>query len=194
MQTLNLTKRPAKIGKSVNTRTEMHGEEEVPAQDIPLFDILLSAEELIAITDEPTAAQGLFKMEEDQYIPRFLAVDWIPLNHKFVGATVKMSGGVPATTYKNGKIKNIWFKAVGGGMTAIKCTLQVNPDNGQPSSQSLINAKVSVTIKAQLEQEGTDEDQPDLPLDHQASVGEDDQPTSHMGRKIQAHARKSKKK
>ena len=201
MQTLNLTKRPAKIGKSVNTRTEMHGEEEVPGQDIPLSGILLSVEELIAITDEMTAGQGLFRMEGDQYVPRFLAIDWIPLEHKFVGATVKMSGGVPSTTYKNGKIKGIWIKALGGGMTEMKCTLQVNPDNGDPSAQALINAKVAVTIKAQLEIESDDE--PELPLDHQDSAGEpvpldglvpeesdDDQPMSHTGRKIQAAARK----
>lgn len=202
MQTLNLTKRPAKIGKSVNTRTEMLGEEEVPGQDIPLSGILLSVEELIAITDEPTAGQGLFKMEGDQYVPRFLAVDSIPLGHKFVGATVKMSGGVPATTYKNGKIKNIWIKALGGGMTEMSCTLQVNPDNGDPSAQALINAKVAVTIKAQLEIETDDE--PELPLDHQNSAGDgeavpmddlvpqdpDDEPMSHTGRKIQAAAKK----
>lgn len=204
MKTLNLTKRPAKIGKSVNTRTEMHGEEEVPGQDIPLSGILLSVEELIAITDEPTAGQGLFKMEADQYVPRFLAIDSIPLEHKFVGATVKMSGGVPATTYKNGKIKNIWIKALGGGMTELSCTLQVNPDNGDPSAQSLINAKVSVTIKAQLEIETDDE--PELPLDHQDSAGEgvplegltpenpDDEPMSHMGRRIQASAKKGRGK
>jgi hypothetical protein len=212
MQTLNLTKRPAKIGKSVNTRTEMHGTDEVPGQDIPLSGILLSVEELCAITDEDTAGTGFFKMEGDQYVPRILSLDPVTLAHKFENATVKMTGGVPVTTYRNGKIKNITLQALGGGMTQMACTLQVNPENGDPSAQQLINAKVSVTIKAELEEDG-DEDQPDLPLDHQSSHtnGEDeavpldnlgDPPTnpdieetmSRTGRKIQASARKAGRK
>lgn len=200
MQKLNLTKRPAKIGKSVNTRTEMHGKDEVPGQDIPLSGILLSVDELCAITDEVTAGTGLFKMEGDQYVPRFLAFGPVPVAHKFENATVKMSGGVPVTTYKNGKIKSIYLTPVGGGMTEMSCTLQVNPDNGDPSAQMLINAKVSITLKAELEQD-PDEDQPDLPLDHQDSVGDPvpmhglmpedsaEDPMSRMGRKIQRRRR-----
>lgn len=171
MQTLNLTKRPAKIGRSVNTRTEMHGEEEIPAQDIPVTGIVLSAEELCALTDEPTAVEGLFKMEEDQYVPRFTAIDWFPIDHKFIGATIKIGGGVPTTTYKKAKIKSIWCKALGGAMTEIKGTLQVNPEDGDPSSQQLINAKIAITIsKASIDT--APEPDPELPLDHQDSAGE----------------------
>ena len=169
MQKLSLTKRPAKIGKSVNTRTEMHGKDEVPGQDIPLSGIILSVEELCAITDEESAGEGLFKMEEDQYVPRFLCFGPLQVSHKFENATVKMTGGVPVTTYKNGKIKSITLQPVGGGMTEMSCTLQVNPENGDPSAQMLINAKVSVTIKAELEEDEA-ENEPELPLDHQESV------------------------
>lgn len=209
MQKLQLTKRPAKIGKSVNTRTEMHGKDEVPGQDIPLSGILLNVEELRALSDEETAGEGLFKMEGDQYVPRFLCFGPIPIAHKFENATVKMSGGVRVTTYKNGKIKSIYVNPVGGGMTEMTCTLQVNPQNGDPSAQELINAKVSITLKAELESE-PDEDQPDLPLDHQGSAGDGEAPlpldtlgdppstgsadidetVSRTGRRIQASARK----
>lgn len=208
MQTLNLTKRPAKIGKSVNTRTEMHGEEEVPGQDIPVTGIVLAVEELCALTDEPTAGEGLFKMEGDQYVPRFIAIDWFPIEHTFTGATIKISGGVPATTYKNSKIKNIWAKALGGAMTEIRGTLQVNPEDGDPSAQSLINKKISLTIlKAAIETpEATD---PELPLDHQQSAGDGeavplenlgepptnpdiDETLSRTGRKIAAASKRSR--
>ena len=208
MQKLSLTKRPAKIGKSVNTRTEMHGKDEVPGQDIPLFGIVLNAEELCAVTDEQSAATGFFKMDGDQYVPRILALDPQTLSHKFANATVKLSGGgLPVTTYKNAKIKGIVLEPQTGGMTLMSCTLQVNPDNGDPSAQQLINAKISVTIKAELEEEEADD--PELPLDHQDSAGEavplgdDFVPTnpdveetqmSRKGRQIQAHARKSSKK
>jgi hypothetical protein len=202
MQKLNLTKRPAKIGKSVNTRTEMHGKDEVPGQDIPVSGIFLSAEELCLITDEATAVIGLFRMEGDQYVPRFLAVSSIPIDHRFDNATIKMSGGCPATTYKNGKIKSIKLAPLGGGLTELSCTLQVNPENGSPSAQMLINAKISISIKAELEEEAAAD--PELPLEHQGQGEEEEAvpldgltPTnpdveetrlSRTGRKIQAHA------
>lgn len=171
MQKLSLSKRPAKIGKSVNTRTEMHGKDEVPGQDIPLAGIVLNAEELAAVTDEETAAVGFFKMDGDQYVPRIIALDPVTLSHKFENATVKMSGGgLPVTTYRNAKIKGITLEAQTGGMVLMSCTLQVNPENGDPSAQMLINAKISVTIKAELEEEEAAD--PELPLDHQASAGE----------------------
>ena len=206
MQKLSLTKRPAKIGKSVNTRTEMHGKEEVAGQDIPLTGIFLTAEELCAITDEESAGVGFFKMEGDAYVPRFLAVSRIPIDHKFENATVKISGGVPVTTYKNGKIKSIWLAPVAGGLTEMSCTLQVNPENGAPSAQQLINAKVSITIKAELEEEEAPD--PELPLEH-GTQGEDgegvpldgltgnpdiDETMSATGRKIQASAKKNARK
>jgi hypothetical protein len=206
MQKLNLTKRPAKIGRSVNTRTEMHGKDEVPGQDIPLSGIVLNAEDLCAVTDEESAATGFFKMDGDQYVPRVLALDPVTLSHKFENATVKITGGgLPVTTYRNAKIKGIVLEPQTGGMTLMSCTLQVHPENGDPSAQLLINAKISITIKAELEEEEADD--PELPLDHQDSAGDgvpleglvpdapdDDQPMSRRGRQIQAHARKAGKK
>lgn len=202
MQKLSLTKRPAKIGKSVNTRTEMHGEDEVPGQDIPLSGIVLNAEELAIVTDEETAATGFFKMDGDQYVPRIAAIDPQTLSHKFERATVKMSGGgLPVTNYRNAKVKGIVLEPQTGGMTLMSCTLQVNPENGNPSAQELINKKISISIKAELEEEEAGD--PELPLDHQESVGDgvplegltpdppyEDQPMSGMGRRIQAAARK----
>src|ERR1700744_3222642 len=71
---------------------------------------------------------------------------------------------------KTARSRTSGSRHLGGGMTEMSCTLQVNPDNGDPSAQALINAKVAVTIKAQLEIESDDE--PELPLDHQESVGD----------------------
>jgi hypothetical protein len=173
MQTLNLTKRPAKIGKSVNTRTEMHGEEEVPGQDIPLTGIVLSNLELAAVTDEETAATGFFKMDGDQYVPRIAALDPQTISHRFTGALVRISGGgVKASLYTNAKIKGIVLTPQTGGLTLMSCTLQVNPRDEDPSAQQLINRKISISIKAELELPADDE--PELPLDHQDSPGADD--------------------
>lgn len=206
MQKLQLTKRPAKIGKSVNTRTEMHGQDEVPGQDIPISGIILSIEELRAVTDEESAGEGLFKMEGDQYVPRFMNLGPLAISHKFENATIKFSGGVRPVTYKNGKIKSIYLTPVGGAMTEMSCTLQVNPQNGDPSAQELINAKVSVALKAELEEEEAED--PELPLEHQGSAGDgvpleglgdapstdNDETVSRTGRRIQNAARRKAKK
>jgi hypothetical protein len=205
MQKLSLTKRPAKIGKNVNTRTEMHGEEEIPAQDIPLSGIVLNNLELADVCDEETAGTGFFKMDGDQYVPRIAASDPTTLSHKFTGASVKISGGgLPATTYHNAKIKGIVLEAQTGGMVLMSCTLQVNPEDGDPSGQQLINKKISITIKAELET--VKDDEPELPLDHQDSAGDGvpldgltgspdiDETMSRTGRRIQASAKKQGRK
>lgn len=218
MQTLDLSKRPAKIGGAVNTRTEKHGKEEVTAQDITLSGILLTVEELIAITDEESAGQGLFKMEGDQYVPRFLNIESFKLETKFVEGVFKMSGGVPATTYKNVKVKSCIVMALGGGMTELSCMVQVYPKDTDPSAQSLVNKKVNITLKAQLkkgddEENGDEDDDPELPLDHQKSLMHEDGDAvpidlvpkeeaehvyetgmSRTGRKVQRAARKAAKK
>jgi len=64
MLKLTLTKRPGKIGKAINTRTEMHGTEEVPGLDIPVGGILINVEELRLLCDEPTADVAFFKNSE----------------------------------------------------------------------------------------------------------------------------------
>jgi hypothetical protein len=61
-KTLALTERPCKIGPSINTRTEHHGEEDVPAGDIPLGDIVLNQAELDALA--PGAHARLFAKAE----------------------------------------------------------------------------------------------------------------------------------
>ncbi len=43
MQKFSLTKRPAETGGSINTRTEMHGKEKVPAHDIKIGKAMASA-------------------------------------------------------------------------------------------------------------------------------------------------------
>ena len=56
---LTLPTRPAKIGGSINTRTEKHGDDDVAALDIPL-EFLLEPDELCAILKTEDAAARLF--------------------------------------------------------------------------------------------------------------------------------------
>lgn len=166
MLKFSLTKRSAKIGKSINTRTEMHGEEEVPGMDIPIAGILINAAELALLTDCATAYDGLFVENEALgVVPRLSSLETLHIGHKFENATVRMTGSsIENETFANCKIKSIKLEPQTGGLTLVSFTLQVNPENGIDVPK-LLNAKISIAIKAaELESEADDE--PELPLDH----------------------------
>lgn len=175
MQTLSLTKRPAKVGKSVNTRTEMHGDDEVPGLDIPITGMLINDEELGLVCDDPETHKRWYKNDRSLgVVPAFASVEVIPIGHKFENATVRMTGTtIEAATFGNAKIKSIRLARQVGGLTMMSFTLQCNPENGIDVPK-LLNAKISIGIKsAELEQDADDE--PELPLDHsQDDAGESD--------------------
>lgn len=56
---LDLPARPAMLGQSINTRTEKHGTENVPAFDIPV-EFVIEPAELCALLCSPEAAHRLF--------------------------------------------------------------------------------------------------------------------------------------
>jgi hypothetical protein len=201
MLKLTLTKRPAKIGKSINTRTEMHGTDEVPGLDIPITGILINEEELALLCDEPTAHAGLYKKDGSLgVVPRIAAFTELAIDHKFENATVRMTGSsIEAATFSGAKIKSIKLGLQPGGLTLVHFTLQVNPENGIDVPK-LLNAKISIGIKsAELEEDGAGEE-PELPLEHStpevldAMREEEEATASAMGRKIGNADKKAKRK
>lgn len=167
MLKLNLSKRPAKIGGSINTRTERHGEEEVPGLDIPIGGMLVNAEELAALTDSLTAHEAFFAQDTATgFVPRIQAIEVYPINHKFEGASVRITGSqIESMSFGDAKIKSIKLVPQIGGLTLVSFTLQVNPAAGEVDVPLLLNQKISIGIKsAVLEQEADNE--PELPLDH----------------------------
>ena len=125
MSTLSLTKRPATIGGSINTRTERHGEDKVPGLDIPLAGILINGAELASLIDCPTAYDALYLADEALgVVPRFNAFGDLAVLHKFSNATVKLD----KTTFSPAKLKSIRLAPQTGGLTEISFTLQVNPE------------------------------------------------------------------
>jgi hypothetical protein len=166
MLKLSLTRRPAKIGKSINTRTEMHGEEEVPGLDIPINGMLINAAELALLTDCATAYDGLFiENEALGVVPRISSLEPLHIGHKFENATVRVTGSsIDNETFANSKIKSIKLEPQTGGLTLLSFTLQVNPENGIDVPR-LLNAKISIAIKA-AELETDSDEQPELPMEH----------------------------
>jgi hypothetical protein len=182
MQTLSLTKRPAKVGKSVNTRTEMHGTDEVPGLDIPITGMLLNEEELGAVCDDPETHKRWYKNDRSLgVVPAFASVETIPIGHKFENASVRVTGtSIESATFGNAKIKSIRLQRQVGGLTMISFTLQCNPENGIDVPK-LLNAKISIGIKsAELETDADDE--PELPLDHSQDEAPDEEEAPRRGR------------
>lgn len=199
MLKLSLTKRPAKIGKSVNTRTEMHGTDEVPGLDIPITGMLLNDVELGLVNDDPETYQRWYRTDKALgVVPAFPAVEVIHIEHKFENASVRMTGSsIDDATFGNAKIKSIRFARQIGGLTMMSFTLQVNPENGIDVPK-LLNAKISIGIKsAELEVDADDE--PELPMDHsqaevdEADAEEEEATESAIGRKIRSSEVKRKR-
>jgi len=125
---LNVTLRPAKLGPSINTRSERHGEDEnVPAIDITVSGIMLDREEVGDLTEDPELALALFKQQTDQVdVPRFADFGPMLFKHKFTDAKVSFELGLHKQSVRLSpcKVRKIQLEAVLGGMLEMSCRVQ----------------------------------------------------------------------
>ena len=165
---MNLTKRPAQIGPSINTRTEKLGEENVPGVDIPVSGLMLDKPELNALLQDVDAHDALYTDSRGKQLePRFQTIDALALTDKFVGAKVTITsvdGETENLILKPAKIRKIRLEPQVGGLTLMSCTIQGNPPD-HADMLALLNAKCRVSIlNASLDMKSAEE--PELPLDH----------------------------
>ena len=194
---LTLSKRPAQIGSSINTRTEKHGEEDVPGIDVPVTDIFLDADELGIILQTPAAHDCLFMGQgggPDE--PRFRDLAPLTIEGKLENAKVVISVDEHQLLLKPAQVKSIKLEPQVGGLTRMSCTVQGNP-SANTDVLELLNAKCRIAITGASYAEKPEPD-PELPLEHQnqgQSDGDDDQPdNSRTGRIVNIAARKRAKK
>jgi hypothetical protein len=198
-----LTKRPAQIGPSINVRTEKHGEENVPAVDIPFTDIFLDKEEFNGLLQDEGAHDAFFTEERGKQIePRFQGIAAISLSDKFTGARVTFTrNGADAENIvlKPAKISKVKLEPQIGGLTLISFTVQGNPSD-YTDVLGLLNCKCRIqVIGANLEEKAPES--PELPMDHvsQGEEGEEgDDPdsdpfTTLAGGKVTPIGKKGKK-
>lgn len=124
-KTLQLTERPCKIGPSINTRTEHHGEEDVPAGDIPLGEIVLNQPELDALAGEGTHARLFAKAEGGAIEPSMPDLE-ISIRHaqKFEDSQVTLEVEGEVTTLPAVTIAGIGFVRQVGGTVHLACKVQ----------------------------------------------------------------------
>lgn len=128
---LTLDKRPARMGSSINTRTEKHGDEDVPACDIALQGIMLEREELNSLLADPYAHDALYnhrsKGKADE--PVFRKFKPLVFREKFEegGVTLYVGMGQTKIELKDVKLARVTLDPQVGGLTELSVQVQCTP-------------------------------------------------------------------
>lgn len=147
---LSISKRPARLGSSINTRAERHGDDNVTALDIPLSEIMLTAEELNALMQEPHAHNVLFDHAKGGSLiePVFEQVPFLPLAGKIEDATVTLGFNDEELQLVPCNLKRLRLVPRVGGLTSLSCLVQCVPKLDSLVARLLerLNSDVSVSI------------------------------------------------
>lgn len=168
---LRITPRACQLGASINTRTEKHGDEDVPACDIPLAGIMLDESELNALMGDPYAHRALFTDRKGHAEPSLPQIEALTLRDKLEGATVTI---VLSTTGKgtelvlgNAKLKGLTLQPQSGGATSLSLKVQVSGDEVAHTVGELVahlNGHITCEISGATAEQTKTSQQQDLPI------------------------------
>jgi len=168
---LNLSPRACQLGSSVNTRTERHGDEDVPACDIPLAGIMLDETELNALCREPYLSRALFNDKSGHKEPMLSMFEALPFRDKLEGATVTLvlstTGAGTELVLGNAKLKGLTLEPLSGGATSLSLKVQVSGDTVPKVVGELVahlNGHITVEIADATAVEQKASGQRDLPI------------------------------
>jgi hypothetical protein len=180
--TLAITKRPAQLGQSINTRTEKHGDDHVPACDIPLLGVMLTAEEVDKLVPFFTAAH--FDEGKGMKVPTFPQLEPARLVYKFEAAKVRIVLGVngngTAIELEDCKLSKLRLHPMAGGLTELRLTVQTVMPKHIERLLDRLSGEVSVEISdAQVAERNEKEKQGELPINN---FGEGEAPAKEPAR------------
>jgi hypothetical protein len=123
-----ITARPCIIA-NVNLRTEKHGDEEKPAVDIKLSNIMLSKAELIRLTGDAQAWNLMFETEKpggvfEPTLQCFESTRYLKAKYEDCVSTIRFGMQKTEHELEEHKVKGIAFDPVVGGMVALTLTIQ----------------------------------------------------------------------
>lgn len=189
---LELSSRPCMVD-NVNPRTEKHGDDDVPAVDVKLSNIMLSKAELIRLTGDPQAWNLLFQQEKgtapvEPTLQCFDGERYLLAKFEECASTIRFGMQKTEHEFDNHKIKGISCKAVVGGLTAVTLTIQQSLDDtritghlheyqGKEAHVAITFGKISENEKRQKNLALNDEDDGDATSGR--GVGDDPQPATH---------------
>ncbi len=182
---LTLDRRPCKIGISINTRTEKHGEDDVPAMDIPLASIMLTGEELNALLGESHAHDALFNFAAGKPPePLLPTLAGFRVKGKFEESSVDIEVGLKAEliSLKNVKLSKVTLEPQTGGLTAMAVTVQCTPelDDGVTHLLAFLNAAAHVSVSFGKSDEA-EKTQGNLPLEPEGGKRKSGRPRKSAG-------------
>lgn len=174
---MNITARACQLGASINTRTERHGDEDVPACDIPLAGLMLNEDEVIALVGNEECAHAFFREGAEGDVPALPELHPFYLAAKLEGAKVTIAivpaGKTEAVELElpGCKLKGIALTPLAGGFTETACRVQYAGDDVPEVVGKLLrflNAHVSVEITDAEAEDAADSGQQDLPINRVA--------------------------
>lgn len=180
--TLHLAERPAKIGSSINTRSEKHGDADVPACDIPISGIMLEQAELEALLGKG-AHKAFFRDGKGLVEPRFEVLKEFALRDKFDGdVALDLDELRIEFADESVALSSVKLEPQVGGLTAMSLQLQ-----GTPSTEEIaalvgsLNREVRVELTFGGRRQPKSKKQRELPMgSHTQADGDDDQaPATH---------------
>ncbi len=181
---LSLKSRTGRIGSSINTRAEMHGDESVTALHIPVSEIKLDAEELNALLQEPHAHNVLYETKAGSPAePVLKTIKALRLADKIESANVTLEL-TNDTTLKlvNCKLSKIELALELGGLTSMSAQIQCVPKLDSTIARLIEKLGAEISIEIRVDGFG---DQQKLALEAgPAMVDAERKPRSSMHKRI----------
>jgi hypothetical protein len=165
-----LNRRPGKIGANIPSRTEKHGDDNVPAFDVPLEAIMLTQSELNELMNEPLTSVAWFNDRKDGLAePLFKNVKHFSITDKYEASSVTIGVGLKEQlfTLEDVKLVKLKLSPCVGGLTELKLTVQAKIDDTNTSLFEYLSKDCSVEIEfgAISDEEKAKSRQPELNLD-----------------------------
>ena len=173
-----LDSRPARIGPSINSRSEKHGEEDVPAMDVPIIALMLTKAELNALMRDRTIWDRWFNERKDK-LPEPANRNLKPygLRDKYEHSTARILVGLDndrVFAFNDCDLSKISLTPQVGGLTELHVTIQALINDSNTSLFEFMAKDCSVELSfGDLEKEKKkNANQPELNLDARGDEAE----------------------
>jgi len=180
-KTLTLTERPCHIGNSINTRTEKHGDEDVPAADVPLTGLMLKAAELDKLLGDGAHERLFVKGTSGALEPALADIGELKFAHKFADCQVTLEIEGETTTFADVKVSKISLQPQVGGLTHMSCAVQTRLDVLDAAASLVMHMGKAIRAQIALGAKASKADkQQNLAL-NEGEDGEDETPAPKGG-------------
>lgn len=152
---LQLTRRTVQIGK-LNLRPELHGDESVPAIDIPLSCLMINGSTFDRVLMEEGAhAMFFIAVQVAEGETQFKAVfagllEPLKLAHKIEGVNAHLYMGSHVVSFSKAKLKDVTLDMMPeGGLTRMSATLQaqLELDGTVDALQEVVGKQIEIAIE-----------------------------------------------